>query len=107
MSASERTVEIGIRRAVGASPRLIARQFLCEALVLSGAGGLIGVSLGAELAALAALVLRRVLGSWALHLEPWAMALGFGAGLTVGVVFGLSPALRAARLDVAQALRNE
>lgn len=107
VSASERTVEIGIRRAVGATPRRIARQFLCEALVLSGAGGLIGVSLGAGLAALATLVLRRVLGSWALHIEPWAMALGFGASLTIGVVFGLYPALRAARLDVVQALRNE
>ena len=107
VSASERTVEIGIRRAVGASPRRIARQFLCDALVLSGAGGLIGVSLGAGLAALATLVLRRLLGSWALHIEPWAMALGFGASLTIGVVFGLYPALRAARLDVVQALRNE
>ncbi len=107
VSASERTVEIGIRRAVGATPRRIARQFLCEALVLSGAGGLIGVSLGAGLAAVATLVLRRVLGSWALHIEPWAMALGFGASLTIGVVFGLYPALRAARLDVVQALRNE
>lgn len=107
VSVSERTVEIGIRRAAGATPRLIARQFLCEALVLSGAGGLIGVSLGAGLAALATLVLRQVLGMWTLHVEPWAMALGLGASLVVGVAFGLYPALRAARLDVVQALRNE
>jgi putative ABC transport system permease protein len=100
-------VEIGIRRALGAPPRLILRQFLSEALVLTGLGGLLGISLGVGLAYVATLILRRALGVWALHLEPWAMLLGFGSSLLVGLVFGLYPALRAARLDVVEALRNE
>jgi putative ABC transport system permease protein len=104
---SERTVEIGIRRAVGAPPRLILRQFLSEALLLTGLGGLIGVGIGAGLSQLAAVILRRVLGNWSLHIEPWAMGSGVAASLLVGVVFGVYPALRAARLDVVQALRNE
>jgi putative ABC transport system permease protein len=107
VSVSERTVEIGIRRALGAPPRLILRQFLSEALVLTGLGGLLGISLGVGLAYVATLILRRALGAWALHLEPWAMLLGFGSSLLVGLVFGLYPALRAARLDVVEALRNE
>jgi putative ABC transport system permease protein len=107
VSVSERTVEIGIRRAVGASPRRISSQFLSEALVLTGLGGLLGVGLGAALSYAATLILRSALGSWSLHIEPWAMALGFGASLFVGLVFGVYPALRAARLDVVEALRNE
>jgi putative ABC transport system permease protein len=107
VSVRERTVEIGIRRALGAPPRLILRQFLSEALVLTGLGGLLGIGLGVGLAYLATLILRRALGAWALHLEPWAILLGFGSSLLVGLVFGLYPALRAARLDVVEALRNE
>jgi putative ABC transport system permease protein len=107
VSVSERTVEIGIRRAMGASPRLILRQFLSEALVLTGLGGLLGIGLGAGLAYVATLVLRGALGAWSLHIEPWAMALGFGSSLLVGLVFGIYPALRASRLDVVEALRNE
>jgi putative ABC transport system permease protein len=107
VSVSERTVEIGIRRTLGASPRLILRQFLSEALVLTGLGGLLGISLGAGLAYAATLLLRHALGTWSLHIEPWAMALGFGSSLVVGLIFGIYPALRASRLDIVEALRNE
>jgi putative ABC transport system permease protein len=107
VSVSERTVEIGIRRALGASPGVIRRQFWCEALLLTGLGGICGVSLGATLAYVAAVVLRRTLGAWELHVEPWAMGLGFALSLLLGLVFGTYPALRAARLDVVAALRNE
>lgn len=107
VSVSERTVEVGIRRAVGAPPRAIGAEFAFEALLLTGAGGLFGVSLGAALAALAAFILRRALGSWELHIEPWAMLSGVLVSLFIGVVFGTYPARRAARLDIVRALRNE
>jgi putative ABC transport system permease protein len=107
VSVSERTVEIGIRRAVGAPPRAIGGQFAFEALLLTGAGGLIGVSLGAALAALAAFVLRRALGGWELIIQPWAMLGGVAVSLFIGLVFGTYPARRAARLDIVRALRNE
>lgn len=107
VSVSERTVEIGIRRAVGAPPRAIGSQFAFEALLLTGAGGVFGVSLGAALAALAAFVLRRALGSWELILQPWAMLGGVAVSLFIGLAFGTYPARRAARLDIVRALRNE
>jgi putative ABC transport system permease protein len=107
VSVSERTVEIGIRRAVGAPPGAIGGQFAFEALLLTGAGGFIGVSLGAALAALAAFVLRRALGGWELILQPWAMLGGVAVSLLIGLTFGTYPARRAARLDIVRALRNE
>lgn len=107
VTVSERTVEIGIRRALGASPARIRRQFLCEALLLTALGGLCGDSLGALLAWTAAWVLQHAFGAWALHIELWALALGFVLSLGVGLIFGTYPALRAARLDVVAALRNE
>ncbi len=107
VTVSERTREIGVRRAVGASPRAILGQFLFEAATISLLGGLVGVSSGAGLSYLAALGLRSALGHWTFYLEPWSVGLGIGLSLTAGVAFGFYPAWRAARLDPIEALRGE
>jgi ABC-type antimicrobial peptide transport system permease subunit len=100
VSVTERTREIGLRKAVGAQPNTILLQFLIEAVVLSLIGGIIGIMLG-------------YLGSFGLsfflstYVPLWAVGLAFGFSMTVGVVFGVAPAVRAARLDPIVALRYE
>ena len=102
VSVTERTREIGLRMAVGARPRDILAQFLVEALVLSLAGGLIGVALGLGVAERLAARFN-----WPLLIRPdmVVLAVVFSAG--VGVAFGLYPAYKASRLDPIEALRYE
>jgi putative ABC transport system permease protein len=107
VSVTERTREIGIRRAVGAPRRLVMAQFLAESTVTAGLGGLIGVGIGLAFTWVAARVLDRFVGGWTFHLVPWAPPVAIGAALLVGVGFGLYPAWRAARLDPVEALRFE
>jgi putative ABC transport system permease protein len=102
MAVTERTREIGIRKAVGARARDIERQFLAEAVTLSIAGGIIGVASGwafAELVAAVSPLPARI--TW------WSVILAVGLGAGVGVLFGVYPARRAARLDPITALRAE
>ena len=101
VSVTERTREIGIRRAVGALRRDILWQFLAEAVALSVAGGLLGVGL----AVAATGVLARF--DIPAGIEGWAVLLGLGFSALVGVGAGFLPALKAARLDVIDALRYE
>ena len=107
VTVTERTREIGIRRAVGASPSAILLQFLFESATISLSGGLLGVLFGLGLSYLASLGLRALAGSWNFHLESWSVALGLGLALATGIVFGLFPAWRASRLDPVEALRQE
>jgi putative ABC transport system permease protein len=107
VSITERTREIGVRRAVGAPSRLILLQFLAESTLTAALGGVIGVVLGAGLTFAATMILDRITGAWAFHLVPWAPPLALGAAMLVGVVFGLYPAWRASRLDPVEALRFE
>jgi putative ABC transport system permease protein len=107
VAVTERTREIGIRRALGAPARAIRRQFLIEATLLTTLGGLAGVLLGALGAWLGAVILRQVVGHWALCIEPWAVLVGFALSVATGIVFGSYPARRAARVDVVVALRGE
>ena len=105
VSVSERTREIGLRKAVGARPSAILLQFLVEAVMLCFFGGLIGVLLGQGLTSL-------IRGIEAAHLQKayipaWAIALSFGFAAAVGLIFGMFPAVKAARLDPIDALRHE
>jgi len=102
VSVTERTREIGIRMAVGARGRDILGQFLVEAMVLSGAGGVVGVALGAG----AAWWVGRLF-AWTTTVSPGVVALAVVSSSAVGIFFGLYPAWRASRLDPIQALRSE
>jgi putative ABC transport system permease protein len=102
VSVTERTREIGIRLAVGARARDVLRQFLTEAVLLSAAGGLLGIGTGYWLAPL----LTRVANFPTLISES-SVILAFSVSAVIGVVFGFFPALKAANLDPIDALRYE
>jgi putative ABC transport system permease protein len=102
VSVTERTREIGIRKAVGAQQGDILRQFLIEAMTLSASGGLLGLALGVLIAQLISLS-----GSLTSVVTPASAALAVGFSLAVGLFFGIYPARRAARLDPIEALRYE
>ena len=102
VSVTERTREIGIRKALGATRGLILTQFLIEAVVLSLVGGTVGVALGAG----AAEALHQTL-DWTTSVGPDSVVMAFGFAAAVGVVFGVWPARRAAALDPIEALRYE
>ena len=105
VSVSERTREIGLRKAVGARPSAIMLQFLIEAIMLCMFGGLLGVLGGQGLTSLMASLPGAQLGK--AHIPVWAVILAFGFSATVGVVFGMFPAIKAARLNPIDALRHE
>ncbi len=102
VSVTERTREIGLRKALGAPPATIRRQFLFEAGILGLAGGLLGAALGAVLA----LVLPGIIGS-SVVLSATAVVLAIGVSIGIGIAFGVYPAARAARLAPIDALRTE
>jgi putative ABC transport system permease protein len=101
-TVSERTREIGIRRALGARRRDIIEQFLIETTVMSASGGLIGVLLG-----VAAPPLVSYLSGMPVVIRPWSPIIAFLIAVTIGIVFGVYPARRAAMLDPVEALRTE
>jgi putative ABC transport system permease protein len=100
VSVTERTREIGIRKAVGARTYDILAQFVVEAVVLSLAGGTVGILIGA----LGAAALDSVVPT---SVTAWAVGLAFGFSAGVGIFFGVYPALKASRLEPIEALRYE
>ena len=102
VSVTERTREIGIRKALGATRKDIAMQFLVEAISLTGVGGAVGIALGLGIA-----MLVRLVFDFPAAAPLWSVALGFGVSSAIGLIFGLWPAMKAASQDPIEALRYE
>ena len=101
VSVSERTTEIGLRKALGARPRLIQIQFLMESVMLSLMGGFVGIVIGNVLSALIAYFIDMTF-----TMSPGAIMLAFGFSASVGILFGWAPARKASRLNPIDALRS-
>jgi putative ABC transport system permease protein len=100
VSVTERTREIGLRKALGAKPNAIRNQFLIEAVILSSLGGAIGITLG--------ILFSRIINLFITTSVPlWSILLSFGFSMIVGIIFGVVPAVNASKLDPIQALRYE
>jgi putative ABC transport system permease protein len=102
ISVTERTREIGVRKALGARRQEVLFQFLAEAAVLTSVGGLLGIVLGSAIG-----ISVNLATGFPVSLPLWSFALGVGFSATVGIVFGMVPAVRASRLDPIEALRYE
>ena len=108
VSVTERTKEIGLRKALGARRSDITRQFLFEAVMLTSLGGLIGVAAGVVVSFAASLVLAQVVDpNWEFVFPLSAAVLGVGVSAAVGLVFGIYPAVQAAKKSPIEALRYE
>ncbi len=102
VSVKERTREIGIRKAIGARAGDILKQFLIEAVFLTGSGGLIGVLIGFGVA-----LLVRAATPLPAAVSPWSVFLGLGVAMSIGLFFGIFPAQKAAKMDPIESLRYE
>ena len=102
ISVTERTREIGVRKALGARRSEILFQFLMEAAFLTSLGGVIGIGLGSGLGWLV-----HVVSGFPISLPWWSFAIGLGFSASVGIFFGMWPAVKASRLDPIEALRYE
>lgn len=103
VSVTERTKEIGIRKALGARKQDIIIQFLSEAVALTGIGGILGI----VIAGVATFIVGKLVPSLASGVPPLALAAGVGVSVVIGIFFGTWPAVKAARLDPVEALRYE
>ncbi|MGL5879109.1 MAG: ABC transporter permease, partial [Xenococcaceae cyanobacterium] len=102
VSVVERTREIGIRKAVGATSSAILQQFLAEAVMVSTVGGAIGIVCGIAIAAISSTIFK-----FPLVVSIWSIVLGFGLACIVGLLAGVIPARNASKLDPIAALRSE
>lgn len=108
VSVTERTREIGLRKAVGATEKNILKQFLLEAVILTFIGGILGIILGVSIYFLISLAISRFLGlDWTFSISTTAIVLGLGVSTFIGIVFGLYPARKASQKSPIEALRYE
>ena len=102
ISVTERTREIGVRKALGARRQEVLFQFLSEAAVLTSIGGILGILCGSSIGVAVTLAT-----GFPISLPWWSFAIGLGFSAGVGIFFGMVPAVRASRLDPIEALRHE
>jgi len=107
VTVSERTREIGLRMAIGATRKEIRNQFLFEAVILTLAGGIIGIIFGIFVSYMVAVGARFAGYDWAFIISPFAVILAVGVSMATGIIFGLYPAVKASKLDPIVALRYE
>lgn len=106
-TVQERTREIGLRKAVGATSRQITLQFLIESVVITFVGGTIGLVLGILISIIVAQVAQKLGYSWDLVITVGSIVLGWGVSVGIGLMFGILPARRASKLNAIEALRYE
>lgn len=107
VTVAERTREIGLRKAVGATKKAVRNQFLLEASLLTSLGGAIGIILGILISYLISLLMIKLGYDWQFIISPISVILSVGVSILTGIVFGLFPAIKAAKLDPIDALRYE
>ncbi|MDD4902353.1 MAG: ABC transporter permease [Patescibacteria group bacterium] len=107
VAVNERTREIGLRKAVGASSTNIITQFLIEAIIITTLGGIIGIIVGTLLSFVATLIIRSLGYDWQFSITLFSIVIAIGVSATIGLIFGSYPAGRASKLDPVEALRYE
>ncbi|ETB64214.1 TPA: multidrug ABC transporter substrate-binding protein [Candidatus Nomurabacteria bacterium] len=107
VTVSERTKEIGLRKAIGATSKKIKHQFLLEAIILTVTGGILGIILGILVSYVIALGARFAGYDWEFIISPLSIILAVGVSVFTGIVFGIYPAIKASKLDPIEALRYE
>jgi putative ABC transport system permease protein len=107
MTVKQRTREIGLKKAIGATPEQIKNQFLIEALVLTIVGGILGIIIGSGLSYIIAFVAVQMEYDWDFHISVFSILASIGVSVFVGVAFGMYPARKAAKLNPIDALRYE
>ena len=107
IAVSQRIREIGLRKAVGARPSHIIRQFLIEASFVTLVGGAIGIILGITLTFVASVIIKVLGYEWEFIVPPFSIILGFVVSVVIGITFGIYPALKASKVSAMEALRYE